>query len=276
PRRRARRRAWCAPQQGASRRCRRRRPRLPPGRRATRPHPCRCPRRATVPPATAPASPRGHRGSARTGARHGRSPRRPTSAPPQRPAREARSAALLFQSPRGEAVPPVPQRREELLLDQPAEQLDRRALRADHLVADDSRDHLVMAHPPQRQALVPIDQGLGELVQVFVLATLDVEVENRQSALAQRARERLPEQRRDAADLTEAGRVEAAAVPEPSTDGLVLPRRHLLEHVELSRDVLEAERRAAQETLRSAEIAAFEQPRRLLDLVPGELEPELR
>src|SRR5262249_12610689 len=51
---------------------------------------------------------------------------------------------------------------------------------------------------------------------------------------------------------------------------------HLLEHVELSRDVLEAERRAAQETLRSAEIAAFEQPRRLLDLVPGELEPELR
>ena len=59
-------------------------------------------------------------------------------------------------------------------------------------------------------------------------------------------------------------------------DRLVLPRRELLEHVELGGDELEAQVGAAQQAGRSPEVAAPDEPRRLLDLVPGELEPELR
>src|SRR5262249_46914493 len=198
------------------------------------------------------------------------------SGPPRRPGRSARSAALLFQRLRSQAVAHVPELREELLLDQPAEQLDRGSLRAHDLVADDPCDDLVVAHPPERQALVPIDQGLGKLVEVLVLPALDVEIDERQTALAERARERLPEQRCDAADLAEARRVEAAAVTELSAYGLVLPRRHLFEHVALTGDVLEAEGSAAQQAERPAGVAALQEPRRLVDLIPRELEPQLR
>jgi hypothetical protein len=51
-----------------------------------------------------------------------------------------------------------------------AEHLDRRALGADHGVADHARDDLVVADPPEVDPLVQLDQRLGELVQLLVLA----------------------------------------------------------------------------------------------------------
>ena len=57
-----------------------------------------------------------------------------------------------------------------LLVDQPAEHLDRRALGADDLVADDARDDLVVPDAPRLHALVQLGQRLGELVQLLVLA----------------------------------------------------------------------------------------------------------
>jgi hypothetical protein len=54
--------------------------------------------------------------------------------------------------------------------DQPAEQLHGRALRPDDLGADDPLDDLVVADAPERRALVPLGEQLGELVQLLVLA----------------------------------------------------------------------------------------------------------
>ena len=59
-------------------------------------------------------------------------------------------------------------------------------------------------------------------------------------------------------------------------DGLVLPGRHLLEHVELPRDELQAERGAAKQPKRGSELAGAQMFRRARDLRRPELEPELR
>src|SRR5437763_3907080 len=48
--------------------------------------------------------------------------------------------------------------------------------------------------------------------------------------------------------LAESRRVETAPVAEHAADCLILPRRHLLEHVELTRDELETKRRSAKQT----------------------------
>jgi hypothetical protein len=69
-----------------------------------------------------------------------------------------------------ELVADAPELREEDVLDQPAEHLDRRALRADDRVADHARDDLVVADPPEVDPLVELDQRLGELVELLVLA----------------------------------------------------------------------------------------------------------
>ena len=104
------------------------------------------------------------------------------------------------------------------------EHLDRRPLRPDDLIADDPRHDLVVADAPHRDPLVPFDQRFGELVEVLVLAPADVHLDDVQARSANRALERLPEQRRHAPDLPEPWRVEAAAVAEDAADLLVLPR----------------------------------------------------
>src|SRR5438309_7243071 len=78
----------------------------------------------------------------------------------------------------------VPELREHLLLDQAAEELDRRALRADRDLADRPRHDLVVAEAPDGDALVPLGQELGELIQVLVLAPARVDLDEREPALA--------------------------------------------------------------------------------------------
>ena len=85
---------------------------------------------------------------------------------------------------------------------EPAEHLDRRALRPDDAVADHARDDAVVADAPRLHPLVELDQRLGELVQLLVLAPVDVERRASERPACSRARvERLaePRQRRRAA-----------------------------------------------------------------------------
>src|SRR5215831_6984263 len=131
---------------------------------------------------------------------------------------------FLLLRPCGELVACTPERREEVVVDHLPEHFDGRPLRADDLVADHARDDLVMADAPHRHALVPLDQRLGQLVQLLVLASPDVELDEVEARRRHCLLESLAERRRDAPDLTEAGRVEAAAVPEHAPDRLVLPR----------------------------------------------------
>src|SRR5438093_4338311 len=153
--------------------------------------PARAARRATSPvpvatssqrsPARGASSRPGRRGSRRIGPRRARTGRR---------SRALRSSFLVREL--GQPVPRLPELREELLLDQPAEQLHGRSLGADHLVADDPRDHLVVPHSPKRQPFVPVDQALRELVELLVLASLHVEVDEAETAFPQKPREFLP------------------------------------------------------------------------------------
>src|SRR5207244_9543612 len=111
-------------------------------------------RRATARRALGRGAARGRRAPARSGAPAARSPRRPTSARRRRPARRASSAAGLSLGPAlvrelCQLVANVPELRERLLLDQPAEQRDRRPLGAHDLVADDAGGHLVVPGPPE-------------------------------------------------------------------------------------------------------------------------------
>src|SRR5215510_14469390 len=116
----------------------------------------------------------------------------------------SRSESVLLVGQCGEPVPGLPELGVEALLDQPAEQLDRRSLRADNRVADQPRDNQVVAHPPERDPIVPADQELGQLGERLVLPPVAVELDDGEAFLAQAGRERLPERRRDAPDLAEA------------------------------------------------------------------------
>src|SRR5205085_8120616 len=124
--------------------------------------------------------------------------------------------------------------------------------------------------------LVPFNERFGELVQLLVLPTPHVELDDVESRAAEGCVERLAERRRDTAHLAEPRRVEAAAVPEHPSYRLVLPRGHLLEHVELARDELQAEGRTAQQTQRGRYLPVAHVTRRALDLRRRELQPELR
>jgi hypothetical protein len=84
------------------------------------------------------------------------------------------------------------------------------------------------------------------------------------------------EGRRHAADLTEARRVEPAAVPEHLPHLGVLPWRHVLEHVERLRDDLQAVVGTAEQADRCRKVVGDDEAGRLLDLVPGQLQPDLR
>src|SRR5579862_4956350 len=124
--------------------------------------------------------------------------------------------------------------------------------------------------------LVELDQLLGELVQLLELAAACVDLGERKPGPVVGGVERLAERLRDAAQLAEARRVEAAAVTEHLSHLGVLPRRHVLEHVERGRDDLEAVVRAPEEADRPGKVVRRDQPTGLLGLVPGELQPDLR
>src|SRR4051812_2719030 len=93
------------------------------------------------------------------------------------------TSTSLFLCTGRQLVPGPPERREEIVVDHLSEHLDRRPLRPDDLVADDSRHDLVVADPPHRDPLVPLDQGLGELVERFVLTPLDVHLDDVEAGL---------------------------------------------------------------------------------------------
>src|SRR5215212_1663882 len=104
-----------------------------------------------------------------------------------------RFVGFLLLGTRGQLVPRMPQGGEEIVVDHLSEHLDRRSLRADDLVADDARDDLVVADAPHRHAFVPLDQRLGELVQVFVRAPLHVYLDDVETGSGDRVLERLAE-----------------------------------------------------------------------------------
>src|SRR5918996_4618307 len=81
----------------------------------------------------------------------------------------------LFLRARRQLVPHLPELRKRRLRDEPAEELDGGALRADDLVPDDARDDLVVPHPPELSLLVELEDCLGEAVEVLVAAPLGVE-----------------------------------------------------------------------------------------------------
>src|SRR4029079_18055220 len=88
--------------------------------------------------------------------------------------------------------------------------------------------------------------------------------------------EGLAEARQLCAKAAPAGRVEPAPVAEHLADLLVLPRRELLEHVELVGDDPHAAERAAEHPRRFRDLAGLGEPRGLLDVARRELQPELR
>lgn len=56
-----------------------------------------------------------------------------------------------------------PQVGEDAPVEQRAQELDRRPLRADHVCADQALDHLEVAQPPQRRPLVQLGRELRAL-----------------------------------------------------------------------------------------------------------------
>src|SRR4029453_13654891 len=111
---------------------------------------------------------------------------------------------------------------------------------------------------------------------MLVLAALHVDVREREPGLAPRSVEGLTEPREHAPQLVPARRVEPGSVPEHLADLLVLPRRHVLEHLELTTDEPNAEDRPPQKTKGGPQVALLDQTRGLVRVVPGELEPQLR
>src|SRR3954452_17041374 len=111
---------------------------------------------------------------------------------------------FLFRAGR-QLIARAPQRREEVVMDHLPEHLDRRPLRPDNLVADDPRDDLVVADAPHRDPLVPLDQRLGELVQILVLAAADVHLDDIEPRGCDGGLERRADRRRDTPDVAESG-----------------------------------------------------------------------
>ena len=116
----------------------------------------------------------------------------------------------------------------------------------------------------------------AELVELLELAAALVELDDREALRAAELVPGLAERGRRVPDPPPAGRVEAGAVAEHAPDLLVLPRRHVLEHVEQVVRDLHAVDRAPQQPDRVGEVAVGHALRRRLDLEPAQLQPELR
>src|SRR5207302_7263041 len=95
---------------------------------------------------------------------------------------ESRQSVGLFRELR-QLRAHAPELRIHLVLDQAGEQVDRCALRADDVLADDPRHDLEVAEAPDADALVPLGELLGELVEILVLASARVDLEQREAAL---------------------------------------------------------------------------------------------
>src|SRR3954451_24309038 len=115
-----------------------------------------------------------------------------------------RFLGFLDLGPRGQLVARAPQGREEVVMDHLAEQLDRRSMRPDDLVADDAGDDLVVADAPHRHALVPLDQRFGELLQILVVASLHVDLDEVEAGGRDRVLECLAERWCGAAHVAKA------------------------------------------------------------------------
>src|SRR5262249_56719751 len=200
------------------------------------------------------------------------------AAPPSR--RGARPPSIVLDlavRDVGQLVAGVPELRVELLVDQLGEQLDRRPLRADLALADDPPDHLQVADAPDADALVQLDEELGDGVELLEVAVALVELDDAEVLRAAQLVEGGAEIGGDAAELAEAVRVEAAPVAEDRPDpARVLPRGEELEHVEGGVDALQGADRALQQADGRRELAVAQVRGRQLGLVPGELEPQLR
>ncbi len=134
-----------------------------------------------------------------------------------------------------------------------------------------------MPDAPRGRPFVEIGQRLGELVQLLALPTLRIDLHERQPLATAELVECLTECRRSVPKPIPPGRVEAAAVAEHRPHlRRVLPRRHLLQHVEPLRDELEAEHRAPEQAKRRRDVPALHVAGGDLDLLRGELQPELR
>jgi hypothetical protein len=130
----------------------------------------------------------------------------------------------FFLGAGGQLVSDFPELRVRRLRHEPSEELDGCPLRTDDAVADHARHDLVVAHPPELCLLVQPDEGLRELVELLVVAALDVELHEREPGSAPRGVERLTQAWEDATQLVPARRVEARPVSEYLANLLVLPR----------------------------------------------------
>src|SRR3954453_9769772 len=192
----------------------------------------------------------------------------PAKPAPALPARLRQAYGSFREVHPGQLVPHVPELGIERVVDQAAHYLDGRSLGADHVCADHALHDLEVPDAPDNHALVELDQLLGERVEILELPAPCVNLDERQPRPLVRGVECLSERLRDAADLAEAGRVEAAAGTEHLAHLGVLPRRHVLEHVERRGDELQAVTRTAQEPIGRRDVAGGDEPARLLDLVP--------
>ena len=87
------------------------------------------------------------------------------------------------------------------MVNEPAHHLDRCALRADHVAPDRALHDFEVADTPDDDALVELDQLLGELIQRFELAAARVDLDQRQAGPLVRCVERLAERLGDAPQL---------------------------------------------------------------------------
>ena len=119
-----------------------------------------------------------------------------------------------------------------------AEHLDGRALRADDSVADHAGDDLVVPDPPGGSPARPA-RSVPRRAGTAPRARGPARRRRRARPRSRRAWNACPSAGRRGARASR--RVEAAAVAEHLADLLVLPRRHMLEHVQLLGGVAKAE-----------------------------------
>src|SRR5581483_9541922 len=91
-----------------------------------------------------------------------------------------RAALALGVEQLDQAAAHVPQLGDLALGDQLSQHLDRRALGPDRVLAERAGDDRVVAEAPHPDALVPVGQELGQLVELLVLAAALVELRERE------------------------------------------------------------------------------------------------
>ena len=124
---------------------------------------------------------------------------------------------------------------------------------------DDSLRQLEVMEAEGLHALVEIEHLFGEIVQREELGVAAVEIVGSKAGLLQLLKQRFAEARADVQQGNEAGRVEAAAVPQAGADDVVVVGRDGFKDVEQVDGIVEQAVGAAQEARGIVEIAAFDQ-----------------